>query len=78
MLLDLLKVSKPRVISVSDGGIPADAKVLRMGYDPVKDDVLAYYEHPDFPLSVEGQTVEELHPIFEEKHGDEAVKALKG
>lgn len=61
-LFELIKTSGPRVLSCH--GAPVDARVLRIGYDPIQGCVLLFIEHESFPLCEEGCIPDTLHPMF--------------
>jgi len=46
-------------------GVPADAKFLTMAFDVERVCVDLYWEHPAFPIVLEGQRVDEVIPIIE-------------
>lgn len=73
-LFNLLKTSRPRVISCE--GLPPDAKAIRIAHDPVNNCVWAFYEHPSFPLIEDGAYVPECHPTYTEYFGADPVNIM--
>ena len=74
-LLELVKTSKPRVLSC-EHGVPPDAKPFGVGYDSISRTLIVAYEHESFPEKHEGEPLDEVHPAWTEYSGDTAVQAI--
>ena len=50
--------------SIIKDGVPADAKIVRCGYDNLSNQIYVFIEHESFDQVTEGEIVPELYPLF--------------
>lgn len=46
-------------------GMPEEAILIRCSYDNIENELIFIFEHPSFPIMLEGQRPPEFKPLFE-------------